>query len=311
MRGLSIRNPPRMHDLCLLCKSYHRDFLRLRRLLESVQAFNKDGIPVYVSTPADERELLESVIGGEFDYQWVSDEEIIQSNPMTRAEVVAKTTPYVAQGIIKAEFWRLGLAENYLCIDSDSRFLRPFFRSDFIHASGTPYTVFHENKELLQIARNRGKSRVVSDHFKELNAVRKIFPRKGPDYSFMPSPFLWSTKVWQSLESEMLAKQGLTLWDLVERGVGEYHWYGEALLAWEAIPIHPVEPYFRVYHYDWQYYFLKRMGENEQLVAENFMGIIYQSNWESEMDYGTPKKSLPSRLLRRLKRVFRMLVSYL
>jgi len=300
-----------MHHLCLLCKSYHRDFLRLKRLLESIQAFNKDDIPVYVSTPEDERELLESVIGREFDYQWVSDEEIIRSNPMTRSEVVAKTSPYVAQGIIKAEFWRLGLAENYLCIDSDSRFLRPFSRSDFIHASGTPYTVFHENKELLQIARNRGKHRVVSDHFEELNAVRKILPRQGPDYSFMPSPFLWSARVWQSLESEMLAKQGQTLWDLVARGVGEYHWYGEALLAWEAIPIHPVEPYFRVYHYDWQYYFLRRMGENEQLVSDNFMGVIYQSNWESEMDYGAPKKSLPSRLLRRLKRGVRMLESYL
>ena len=158
-----------MHDLCLLCKSYHRDFLRLKRLLESIQVFNKDDIPVYVSTPEDERELLESVIGSEFDYQWVSDEEIIRSNPMTRSEVVAKTAPYVAQGIIKAEFWRLGLAENYFCIDSDSRFLRHFSRSDFIHASGTPYTVFHENKELLQIARNRGKHRVVSDHFAEIN----------------------------------------------------------------------------------------------------------------------------------------------
>ena len=56
-----------MHDLCLLCKSYHIDFLRLKRLLESIQAFNKDDIPVYVSTPEDERELLESVIGSEFD----------------------------------------------------------------------------------------------------------------------------------------------------------------------------------------------------------------------------------------------------
>ncbi len=284
--------------------------MRLRRLLESIQTFNKDGIPVFISTPADDFELLASVIGTGFDYQWVSDEEIIKSNNMACAEVVATTQPYVAQGIIKAEFWRLGHAENYLCIDSDSRFLRDFYRSDFIHPSGTPYTVFHENKELLQVAKNRGKHRFLSDYFEELNAVRKIFPRNGPNYSFMPSPFLWSRKVWQSLETEMLANRGQTLWDVVARGVGEYHWYGEALLAWKAIPIHPIEPYFRVYHHDWQYYFLKRMGENEQLVADNFMGVIYQSNWESEMDYGTPQKSWPSRLLRRLKRLVRMLESY-
>jgi len=300
-----------MHDICLFCKSYHRDFLRLRRLLESIQKFNKDKLPVYVSTPAGERALLEKVAGKDFDYQWLSDEEIIASNSQVKADVTGTTSPYVAQGIIKAEFWRLGLAENYLCIDSDSRFLRDFYRTDFIHASGTPYTVIHENKELLQMAKNRGKHRVVSDYFAELEAVKKYFPRNGPDYSFMPSPFLWSAKVWQSLEQEMLVKEGHTLWDVVDRGVGEYHWYGEALLAYGAIPIIPVEPYFRVYHYDWQYYLLRRMGETEKLVAENFMGIIYQSNWESEMDYGTPTKSLLSRSLRRFKRGLRLLESYL
>ena len=284
--------------------------MRLRRLLESIQKFNRDGIPVFVSTPDGERDLLESVVGTGFDYHWISDEEIIASNEKVSGDVTNETSPYVAQGIIKAEFWRLGLTENYLCIDSDSRFLRDFFKTDFMHPSGTPYTIIHENKELLQMARNRGKHRVVSDYFAELNAVRKIFSRKGPDYSFMPSPFLWSAKVWRSLESEMLAKGGRTLWEVVDRGVGEYHWYGEALLAYEAIPIYPVEPYFRVYHYDWQYYILKRMGEDEQRVAENFMGIIYQSNWESEMDYGVPEKSLPSRIWRRIKRGARLLESY-
>ena len=109
----------------------------------------------------------------------------------------------------------------------------------------------------------------------------------------------------------MLAPNGQTLWDVVDRGIGEYHWYGEALLAYDAIPIYPVEPYFRVYHYDWQYYLLKRMGETEKGVADHFMGIIYQSNWEFEMDYGVPSKSFLSRSLRGLKRGARRLQSYL
>lgn len=280
-------------------------------MLESIEKFNRDRIPVYVATPENERALLKKVVGSGFDFQWVSDEEIISSNSQVVPSSTSKTSPYVAQGIIKAEFWRLGTTETYLCIDSDSRFLRDFYRSDFIHPSGSPFTVIHENKELLQMAKNRGKHRVVADYYSELEAVRQYFPRNGPVYSFMPSPFLWSAKVWQSLENEMLSLNGQTLWDVVDRGIGEYHWYGEALLAYEAIPIYPVEPYFRVYHYDWQYYLLKRMGENEQRVAENFMGIIYQSNWEFEMDYGVPTKSFLSRSLRGLKRGVRRLESYL
>ncbi len=299
-----------MQKLCLYCKSYSRDFLRLERLLESIEKFNKDNLPVYISTPESEHEILQTVLNPKLTYKWISDEEIIASNPDVSISNLKKHSGYVSQGIIKSEFWRLQLAENYLCIDSDSQFLRDFYESDFINESGEPYTVIHENKELLQMARNRRKDKVLEDYYKEADAIKKIFPREGPVYSFMPSPFLWSAKVWRSLEECYLKPKGQTLWDVIDRGIGEYHWYGEALLAYKAIPILPVEPYFRVYHYNWQYYLLKRMGEDEAKVAQNFMGVIYQSNWESEMDYGAPTKSAMSRLLRSIKRLARLIESY-
>jgi hypothetical protein len=72
-----------------------------------------------------------------------------------------------------------------------------------------------------------------------------------------------------------------------------------------------IEPLFRIYHYDWHYYLLRRLGETQEKLAQNFMGVIYQSAWESELDYGAPSKSLPSRLLKRSKRLLRLLQSYL
>ena len=44
-----------MKDIVLYCKSYERDFLRLRRLLESIQRFNKDKIFFYISTAESEK----------------------------------------------------------------------------------------------------------------------------------------------------------------------------------------------------------------------------------------------------------------
>ena len=109
------------------------------------------------------------------------------------------------------------------------------------------------------------------------------------------------------LDREYLQPREQTLWDVITREVPEYLWYGEALLAYQAIPLRPVEPLFRVYHYSWQYYTLKRMGESEAKVIENYLGVIYQSNWEYELDYGAGPKGLGSRAVRRAKRGLRYL----
>ena len=301
---------PFKHAFGIFCKSYRRDFLRLRRLLESIEKFNVDKLPIYVSSPQEDFELFQK-INGHFQFvNWVSDEQIIESNPRVPKGIQIGKEGYIVQAMVRPEFWRLGFTENYLCIDSDSMFIRDFRLSDFMAEDGIPYTIFHQNKELLQSAINLSKNRVVDDFLNETRNIKTIFGRKGPDYSFVPSPFIWSAKVWQSLDEEFLIPQGKTIWDVVDRRLVEYLWYGEALLKYQAIPLRPLEPLFRVYHYDWQYYQLKRQGETLEKLKKIYLGIIYQSAWESEMDYGAPSKSLPSRILKQAKRRFRQLQSY-
>ena len=40
----------------------------------------------------------------------------------------------------------------------------------------------------------------------------------------------------------------------------ELRWYGESLLAFRSIPLAPIEPLFRVYHHDWHFNALRRLG---------------------------------------------------
>jgi len=54
----------------------------------------------------------------------------------------------------------------------------------------------------------------------------------------------------------------------------------------------------------------RRLGETQEKLKQNFMGVIYQSAWESELDYGVPSKPLLSRIVKRSKRFFRLLQSY-
>ena len=299
-----------MKDFVLYCKSYPRDFLRLRRLLNSVERFNVDQLPFYISTPKADKALLTEVLGSK-GYIWVADEDIVAANPRANFEKYQAMPGGLSQQIVKSEFWRLGYAENYLCLDSDSLFIRNFQKSDFLSVDGVPYTVLHQNKELFQIASNRGEDKVERELRAESERVKALFGRIGPNFYCAPAPFIWSAKVWRSLDAEFLQPQGISLWDLITPEHPETLIYGEALLKYHAIPLIAIEPLFRIYHYDWQYFLMKRLGETEAKVAKHYMGIIYQSAWESELNFGEPQKSLPSRLLKRIKRFGRYLQSFI
>ena len=298
-----------MKDFVLYCKSYSRDFLRLKRLLDSIKLHNLDQIPFYISTPTSEKALLEEVLGKD-SYQWVADEDIVAANSRASFEQYRAMPGGLSQQIIKAEFWRLGLTENYLCLDSDSKFIRDFRQSDFVSNQNVPYTVLHQNKELFQIATNRGEYKVERDLKIEVERVQKLFGRVGPHFYCAPAPFNWSAKVWQSLDREYLQPKGISIWDLITMDHPESLIYGEAIMKYRAIPLIAVEPLFRTYHYDWQYFLMKRLGETEAKLAQNYYGVIYQSVWDMDGHLGPSNKSFPSRLLRRIKRFGRYLQSY-
>ena len=300
-----------MKDFVLYCKSYRNDFLRLKRLLISIEQFNADRLPFYISTPAADKGLLIETLGNQLNYQWVADEEIVDANPRASLEKYQAMSGGLSQAIIKSEFWRLGLAANYLCLDSDCVFIRPFYLSDFMNREGVLFTVLHQNKEFFQLARNRHESKVESNLRAEAQRVQKLFDRSGPEFYCAPAPFIWSAKVWESLDREYLQPKGISLWDLVTPDFPETLIYGEALLKYRAIPLIAIEPLFRVYHYDWQYYILMRIGESEETLKANYLGVLYQSNWESNLNTGDNQKSLPSLLLKRMKRFLRYLQSYI
>jgi hypothetical protein len=274
----------------------------------SINEFNKDGLAFYISTPQSEKPLLEEVIG-KTGYQWVSDESIVAANPRANMAQYEAMPGSLSQQIVKSEFWRLGLAENYLCLDSDCLFIRPFTAADFLSVDGTPYTVLHQNKELFQIATNRGHHKVERDLRAEADRVQSLFGRVGPRYYCAPAPFIWSARVWESLDRNLLEPSGKTLWDFISPQHPETLIYGEALMKFKAIPLLAIEPLFRAYHYDWEYYLFRRLGETTEKLKQNFMGVLYQSTWEVEMGLGSDKSSL-SLMLKRVKRFGRLLESY-
>jgi hypothetical protein len=279
--------------------------------LASIARYNTDEIPFYISTTTADRACLESTLGEELRYIWVADEDIIAANSRANIKKYQSMPGSLSQAIVKSEFWRLGICESYLCLDSDCVFIRPFSKQDFLFSESIPYTILHQNKEYFQLAINRGQKKVAQNLRAEARRVQALFERDGLEFYCAPAPFIWSAKVWDSLDKEYLEPRGITLWDLVSPEYPETLIYGETLLKYGAIPVIAIEPLFRVYHYDWQYFLMRRLGETEEKLADNYLGVLYQSNWESNLHFGKEAKSWPSRVLKSLKGFFRYLQSYI
>lgn len=290
-----------MSSLVLYCKSYKTDLRRVERLARSIQQFNRDGMPFYISVPSPEVDLFTSRLKN-LDVVILDDESIIRASPRLDLDKMRTVPGHIAQQIIKSEFWRLDLSASYVCLDSDAVFIRPFQRNDFLASDGFPYSVIDEAHELIDDALQQGKLRIV-DHFaREAEQMQSVFQRAGKRYSFGPFPLVWHRAVWKSLEDNHLTPRGMSFYDAIMQCPIESRWYGEALLAYKAIPLHPSQAFFKVYHYAWQYDKDKRRGITQEQLSRTYCGLICQSSWEREMDWPQEGGHLLSRWSRRIRR---------
>lgn len=288
-------------SLALYCKSYRTDLRRVTRLAHSIQQFNVEDIPFYVSVPPEDLAIFREHLSG-LKVVLISDHEIIAANQRLDLSAVNSLSGYLSQQIIKSEFWRLNLAQSYMCLDSDAVFIRPFRHQDYLWEGAIPYTVLDEGQEFLSAALAAKKNHVVETFLMGATNVQALFDRQGRTYSFGPFPTLWHRAVWKSLDLYYLKPNNMTLMDAITQQPTESHWYGEALLRYKAIPLMPCQPLFKVYHYAWQRDKDIRANVGLDLLARLYSGVIYQSAWEREMDWPSEGGSWASHFGRRIRR---------
>lgn len=290
-----------MKPLVLYCKSYSTDLRRVVRLARSIQRYNADKLPFYVSVPKAELPLFREHLSG-LGVDLLADEDILRASPHIDTEQAYRMLGSISQQIVKSEFWRLSLSDAYLCLDSDSIFIRSFGHQDYLCADGTPYTVLNEAQDLLQMSMARAKPNIVDNFRREAQQVQSLFERQGKNYSFGPMPMVWHRLVWKSLDDHYLRPQGMNFMDAIKLAPLESRWYGEALIKFQAIRLMPAEPFFKVYHYAWQLDRDLRANIKPNQLAELYSGVIYQSSWEREMDWPEEGGNWLSRIGRRVRR---------
>jgi hypothetical protein len=290
-----------MKPFALYCKSYRVDVRRARRLALTVEKYNADEIPFYVSCPEVDLPLFQEYLA-DLKVTLITDEDIILSNSLHTLDCINAIPGHLSQQIVKSEFWRLSLAQAYLCLDSDCQFIRPFHLREFLDKGGIPYTIVDECREILVPAAVARKQKVIQNFHKESMQVQNFIGREGKYYNFGPNCPVWHRDVWVSLDEKFLLPRQMSFAELILQHPIEMRWYGEALLKYRAIPLLPSQPFFKMYAYAWQLHKDRTDGLTEADLAQFYCGVTYQSAWERELDWPQEGGNILSRLGRRIRR---------
>jgi hypothetical protein len=128
-----------MHNLAIYIGTSARDILQYRALINSIKVYNVDNIPVFTCVNDKDYDRFTSEFA-DSGVTFIKDGDVYNTDNVQNV--------WYKQQLIKMNFWRLGLTKHMIQIDSDSFFIKNFRISDFMVDENTPYTVFHENKEL-------------------------------------------------------------------------------------------------------------------------------------------------------------------
>ena len=131
-----------MKNLVLYIGTSARDIEQYKLLIHSIYKHNKNGLKIYTAVNDVDINLFKDRFSDK-NITFIKDSEIYNSD-------LSKVDGWRKQQLIKMNFHKLGVCKTFVQIDSDSFFINDFYTSDFMFNDNVPYTVIHENKELLE-----------------------------------------------------------------------------------------------------------------------------------------------------------------
>lgn len=285
----------------LVVKSYFNDLNRAVRLVKSIREYNRDRIPLYLIIPSEDLTSFKDKLGTK-EINYLTDSDVLELTMSFSKSSEISLPPSIMQQVIKSEFWRFDLAENFLIIDSDSYFIRDFSIKDFMFNEDTPYTIMNEGRHQLDWAARAGNKRFIRDYHELREKALNLFGRNGPHFDFAPTPMICSSKVWRAMYEKVALPSGESFYDQIVRFPCETQWYGEFLLHDQTIPIIPREPLFKVWGFEDQWKEGISLGETDEVLAQNYLGVIDQSYWSKSLDAYSSVQKRKIKWKRRLKR---------
>ena len=90
-----------MSNISIFCKNYYDDLDRAIALTKSVLSFNRDALPLYISVPKKDLILFKNKMGTD-NINWLTDEEIVDSNASINIDMYKKLPGALTQQVVKS-----------------------------------------------------------------------------------------------------------------------------------------------------------------------------------------------------------------
>lgn len=262
-----------MTRFAILIKSHAADREYVTRLVASLRRHNVDAIPVFVIVPESDLTLFV-----EFSDEVISVlGESVLSEHLVSQPLAGFSAGYVNQEVIKLSFWETGLADNYLCLDSDAEFVRDFTFEDFMFDEGTPYTFLTEDAELISEPEYFSES--WKGRAEKLRRIKQEIGVDDPRLLTVHGHAVFSSKVLRSFKQHFLAPRGWVYRDAIAFSPYEPTWYSMWLQHDRTIPIHVREPNIKTFHNATQHLAYVLRGVTSADLARGYVAVVVNSNY--------------------------------
>ncbi len=195
----------------------------------------------------------------------------------TDREVKGLSAGYINQEIVKLSFWELGFCENYMCIDSDSVFIREFGIADFMHDEETPYSVLYEDTDLKTDRQYYDRFWILREE--SLRRIQKELDYKERKLITCHGFQNMSAKVLRNFKEKYLDVKGYSYLDILKISPYEFSWYNFWLQKRKPIEIYYSGQIFFCFHMRHQLYNSWLEDKTEEDLARSYVGIILNSNF--------------------------------
>lgn len=290
-----------MENFILYIKSYAPDVEQCKRCLQSIKQYNRDNIPVYISVPKNDFTIFKNTLGTD-GYELIADEDIYQFK--------VPLDGWRTQQIIKTHINRLNICKNYLCLDSDSFFIKDFYKKDFMANDDVVFTLMHDPMDIKMTTHNvKDKDFYKTDFFRTCRDIRSTLGNTSLQkyYLFGPPPYPWNCKVWEAIQ-DWLASNNMTMdqfFAWFENTTGaisrETVIYGEFLLLNPVIDIYPTSNWFKQYSSKEMYEYDLKCGVDFDFVQKYYLGVAPQDGRSTREKGITWNSEITDNLLKQLK----------
>ena len=275
-----------LQTLGFMLKTFAGDLEYVSRLVETFNRFNPEELPLVIVAPQADLHLFKEYESSLVSC--VSDESIpvryltSQDVPPNLADPRPGRSPvgYLNQGISKLGFSRLKLFDHYVCLDSDTEFIRPIRRSDFMSTSQVPWFFAQDYSDLA--ADPFYSERYWWEREACLTKVRNALDLHDSPRLTVHNSLVMSAKVLENFEEEFLSANSLDFADLMVICPLEFFWYGVWMQKQTAIPLLQRGDIIRMINHQGEHLALFSLGIRKQSLANGYVGVIVNSNWSRQ-----------------------------